>query len=69
MLCEKCNKVEATVHITEVVADAPEEMKKRDFCEACFNQSDLAKKLSGKMPHATSCGATATIFPDDGPDR
>ena len=69
MLCEKCNKAEATVHITEVVADAPEETEKRNFCVACFSQSDLAKKLGGKLPEATSPGATAIILPNDEPDR
>jgi len=55
MLCESCNKAEATVHITEVVAEAPGEMKKRDLCEACFSQSELAKKVHGKIIHASKC--------------
>jgi protein-arginine kinase activator protein McsA len=69
MLCENCNTAEATVHITEIVAGAPNEMKKRDFCDACFSQSDLAKKLSGKIPDSASNhpGYTATILPDDEP--
>ncbi len=70
MLCEKCNKAEATVHITEVVADAPEEIKKRNFCVACFNQSDLAKKFGGELlGEATRPGATSMILPNDEPDR
>lgn len=71
MLCEKCNKQEATVHVTEVVAEAPDQMKKHDFCEACFNQTDLATKLTGKIHEpATAPGATAQIFPlGDGPNR
>ncbi len=69
MLCEKCKTAEATVHITEVVANAPEEMKKHDFGAACFGQTDLAKRLSGKIANATSCGFTATIVPEDEPDR
>ncbi len=70
MLCEKCNKAEATVHITEVVADAPEEIKKRDFCVVCFSQSDLAKKFGGKLlDEATRPGATSMILPKDEPDR
>ena len=67
MLCEKCNKAEATVHITEMVANAPGEMKKRDLCEACFSQSELAKKVS--LEPADSPGYTATILPDDEPGR
>ena len=64
MLCEKCNKEEATVHVTQVVAQAPEEMKKHDFCEACFSQSELVRKLSDKtLGPATAPGATAQIFP------
>jgi protein-arginine kinase activator protein McsA len=54
MLCENCKTAEATIHITEVVADAPEEMEKHDFCAACFDRTDLAKRLSGKMADATS---------------
>ena len=69
MLCEKCKKVEAKVHITEVVADEPEEMKKRDFCEACFSQTDFARKLNGNLADATSCGATSTIVSQDEPER
>jgi protein-arginine kinase activator protein McsA len=62
VLCEKCNKVEAAVHITEVVAGAPEEIKKHDFCESCFSKTDFAK-LGGETAPATSCGFTATILP------
>ena len=69
MLCEKCNKAEATVHITEVVADSPEEMKKRNFCVACFSQGDLAQKLGRKLPEATSPGSTSIILSNDEPDR
>lgn len=69
MLCEKCKKAEATVHITELVADAPAEMKKHDFCAACFGQTDLAKSLGGKLADATSCGAAATIVSQDELDR
>lgn len=67
MLCEKCNKQEATVHVTEVVAEAPDEMKKHDFCEACFSQTELAKKVKSKTAGWTSYGegATAEIFPID----
>ncbi len=70
MLCEKCNKAEATVHITQVVADAPEEMKKRNFCVACFSQSDLAQTFGGRvLEEATRPGATSMILPKDEPDR
>ena len=67
MLCEKCNKQEATVHVTKVVAEAPEEMKKHDFCEACFSQTELAKTVNSKTAGWTSYGegATAEIFPPD----
>jgi len=63
MLCEKCKTAEATVHITEVVADAPEKMQKRNFCEACFNQSHFAKKLSAKTAGWTSY--SARFLPED----
>ena len=71
MLCEKCNKQEATVHVTEVVAEAPDQMKKREFCEACFNQTELATKLTGNiLEPATAPGATAQILSlGDDPNR
>ena len=71
MLCEKCKKVEATVHITETVADAPDQMKKHDFCEACFSQSGLAKMAGGKTPDWTSSGPgyTAAMWHKNEPDR
>ena len=66
MLCEKCNKQKATVHVTEVVAEASDEMKKHDYCEACFSQTELARKFSSKiLGPATEPGATAQIFPPD----
>ena len=66
MLCEKCNRLEATVHVTEVVAEATDEMRKRNFCQACFSQTELAAKLSGKiLEPATAPGATAQIFSRD----
>jgi protein-arginine kinase activator protein McsA len=58
MICEKCKMAEATIHITEVFGH---EMKKTNFCQTCFGQTDLAKKLSGKMPDATS-GLKALAF-------
>ena len=69
MLCEKCKTAEATVHITEVVAEAPGEMKKRNLCEACFSQSELAKKVHGRTRGWTSYNPTQTILPDDEPGR
>jgi protein-arginine kinase activator protein McsA len=71
MLCEKCKTAEATVHITEVVADAPDEMKKRDLCEACFNQSGFATKLSGKPADWTSSGPgfTTAMWRNNEPER
>jgi protein-arginine kinase activator protein McsA len=65
VLCEKCHAAEAAVHLTELVADAPGEMKKHNFCAACFDQTDLAKRLGGKMDDATSSGFSATILPND----
>ena len=48
MLCEKCHKTEATVQVTEVVAESPGQMRKRNLCEARWGDTDIAKKLSGK---------------------
>ena len=70
MLCGKCNKEEATVHVTEEVAEAPDKMKNHDFCEACFSQTELARKVNRKTAGWASYGegATAEIFPlDDEP--
>jgi protein-arginine kinase activator protein McsA len=69
MLCEKCHKTKATVHVTEVVAGAPSEMKKRNLCKACFSESQLAKKVKGKTAGWTSYDSTRTILPDDEPER
>jgi protein-arginine kinase activator protein McsA len=44
MLCEKCKKIEATVHVTRAVAGSGE-TQKRNLCEACFRESDLAKGI------------------------
>jgi len=39
MRCEKCHKNEATIHLTEVDARSSK-IRKRDFCEACFRESE-----------------------------
>jgi protein-arginine kinase activator protein McsA len=72
MLCEKCKKAEATIHITEIIGDAPDETKTHDLCEACCNQSELGKKLrrtTGAGWTNYSPGSSATTAPDDEPDR
>ena len=69
MLCEKCHKTEATVHVTDVVVGALNEMKKRNLCEACFSESQLAKKVRGKTAGWTSSDPMRTILPDDEPER
>lgn len=66
LLCEKCQKIEATVHITVVVADT-QQMEEHDFCEACFRESDFAKRVSGKTAGWTSYGPTKTLMPADKP--
>lgn len=69
MLCEKCKTAEATVHIDEVIGTVPDEIRKRDFCAACFSQTDVGKKLSGKVADGTSYGFTAAIVSEDETDR
>ena len=68
MLCEKCKTAEATVHVSEVAGDVPDDMKKLDVCEACFSQSDVAKKLSGKLDwRSQGPGSTTAMWPGDEP--
>jgi protein-arginine kinase activator protein McsA len=43
MLCENCNKEEATVHLIICSGTGNE---KRNLCESCFRQSDVAKKIA-----------------------
>jgi protein-arginine kinase activator protein McsA len=57
MLCEKCHKTEATVHVTEVVAGSGQ-MKKRNLCEACWNDTEISKKLSEKTAGWISASPT-----------
>jgi protein-arginine kinase activator protein McsA len=50
MLCEICNKREATVHLTE--SGLGPETRHRDFCGVCFpceglSESELKKKAIG----------------------
>ena len=40
MLCDLCNKREATVHLTQTVPREPE-VKKRHLCEVCFAETGL----------------------------
>jgi protein-arginine kinase activator protein McsA len=69
MLCERCKKTEATVHVTEIVAGSPGEMKKTNLCEACFSLSKLSKKVSLKTAGTTSYGPTKTFKRGDEPGR
>jgi len=52
MLCEMCNKREATVHLTE--SGLSPEVRHRDLCEECFpvdgmSESELKKKVIGAL--------------------
>jgi protein-arginine kinase activator protein McsA len=40
MLCERCNKEEAVVHLTV------NEDEKLNLCEACYRESEIAKKIA-----------------------
>jgi protein-arginine kinase activator protein McsA len=67
MLCETCQKREAVVHVTEVVAG---EMKRHNLCETCFAESDLSKVIkSGKTAGWTSYNPPLPIPPDDESSR
>jgi hypothetical protein len=50
-------------HITEVAGS--DQMKKLNLCEACWNDSEISKKLRGKSPGSTGDGLTRTFLPDD----
>ncbi len=68
MLCERCQKREAVVHVTEVVAGSGE-MKKQNLCEPCYSESDIAKTLNAKTAGWTSYHPPQTILPDDESNR
>ena len=64
MLCEKCQKTEARVHLIEGVPGSGE-MRKHNLCEPCFKERDLSKKLIGKVCY----GPTKMFVPNDEPGR
>ena len=68
MLCEQCQKAEATVHVTEA-GNESRQMKKYNLCEACFSQSGLSKRVEGKTVGWTSYDPPRTILPGDEPSR
>jgi protein-arginine kinase activator protein McsA len=68
MLCEKCQKRNATVHVTEVPPGSGES-KKHDFCESCYSESDIAKKVNTKTAGWTSDDPPQSVLPDDEPNR
>jgi protein-arginine kinase activator protein McsA len=45
MLCERCNKEEAVVHFTVI---SPNGDEKRNLCESCYRESDIAKKIASE---------------------
>jgi protein-arginine kinase activator protein McsA len=44
MLCENCNREEATVHLT--VPSRTGNEKRRNLCESCFRESEVAKRIA-----------------------
>ena len=70
MLCENCGKTEATVHVTVAVAESLEQMTKHNLCEACWSNTDIAKKFRGKTAGWTSYNPPEKKFlSDDEPGR
>jgi protein-arginine kinase activator protein McsA len=61
MLCERCNKEEAVVHLTVVT---PNGYEKRNLCESCYRQSEIAKKIASAG--WTCDGPTKEFRIDDG---
>ena len=59
MLCQRCHKREATVHITEI---AGEVMAKRDLCTECA-PSDVYSEIIEQRCHYC-CGDFACTAPD-----
>ncbi|PKL40619.1 MAG: hypothetical protein CVV44_03185 [Spirochaetae bacterium HGW-Spirochaetae-1] len=43
MLCERCKKIEATIHLTEIIKDVKSEVH---LCESCARDIGLNSKLS-----------------------
>jgi len=69
MLCEKCHEREAIVHVTEIVAGS-DEMKKHNFCEPCYGESDVSKIVKNRKAAGwTSYDRTQRILPDDETNR
>jgi protein-arginine kinase activator protein McsA len=64
MLCEKCQTREAVVHVTEIVAES-KEMKKHNFCEACFGESHLSKIVENSQTTGWRIGSPPPIRPKD----
>jgi hypothetical protein len=62
MLCQKCKKQEALVHLT-IVKPGSKQMTKRNLCESCYNESDISKKIA--TSGWTSCEPSKTIYPDN----
>ncbi len=61
MLCERCNKEEAVVHLTIATPDRDE---RRDLCESCYRASGIAKKIANagwEAAPATGPGWSAEI--------
>jgi protein-arginine kinase activator protein McsA len=68
MLCEKCQTKEASVHVTEIVAESGE-MKKRNFCEICFQESHLSKMIKESGAKGWAVGSPPPPRPKDESER
>jgi protein-arginine kinase activator protein McsA len=68
MLCEKCQTREASVHVTEIVAES-KEMKKHNFCEACFKESHLSKIMKDSGATGWAVGSPPPRRPNNDSGR
>ncbi|MGE5736627.1 MAG: hypothetical protein ACM34E_16155 [Acidobacteriota bacterium] len=60
MLCERCNKEKAVVHVTVV---SPNGEEQRNLCESCYRESEIAKKIASA---GWKCdGPTKKFVPDN----
>ncbi len=51
MLCERCNREEAVVHLTMVNPQGDERL---DLCESCYRASGIARSIAGAGSEVTA---------------
>ncbi len=67
MLCPRCNKNPATVHVIEVVefvrpGDESNELETHEMCEVCAQAADLPSGMPAALAHGAPGGPSAQIW-------